>query len=74
MIKIYQLTRRAALVTVSVAVASAFSRLAVAQPKESIVMGWPVDPQTWDPNTRTTKALQSLYKMVFNQPIDQAPD
>ena len=37
-------------------------------------MGWPVDPQTWDPNTRTTKALQSLYKMVFNQPIDQAPD
>jgi dipeptide transport system substrate-binding protein len=74
MTKIYQLTRRAALVTASAAVASTFSRLAVARPKESIVMGWPVDPQTWDPNTRTTKALQSLYKMVFNQPIDQAPD
>src|SRR5262249_38096209 len=74
MTKNYQLTRRAALVTAGAAVASTFSRSAVAQPKESIVMGWPVDPQTWDPNTRTTKALQSLYKMVFNQPIDQAPD
>ena len=74
MTKFHQLTRRAALAAAGAAVASTFARMAVAQPKDSLVMGWPVDPQTWDPNTRTTKALQSLYKMVFNQPIDQAPD
>lgn len=42
--------------------------------KDSLVMTWPVDPQTWDPNRRTNPGLQSLYKMIFDQPLTQAPD
>lgn len=29
---------------------------------------------TWDPNARALAAVQSLYKCVFDQPLDQAPD
>ena len=42
--------------------------------KDSVVIAWPVDPQTWDPNRRTNPALQSLFKMVYDQPLMQAPD
>ena len=30
--------------------------------------------QTWDPNRRTNPALQSLFKMVYDQPLTQTPD
>ena len=46
----------------------------MAQGKESLVMTWPVDPQTWDPNRRTNPGIQSIYKMLFDQPITQGPD
>jgi len=42
--------------------------------KDSVVIAWPVDPQTWDPNRRTNPGLQSIYKMVYDQPITQGPD
>jgi peptide/nickel transport system substrate-binding protein len=29
---------------------------------------------TWDPNARVLASAQSLYKCVFDSPIDQAPD
>ncbi len=46
----------------------------VAAAKDSVVIAWPVDPQTWDPNRRTNPALQSLFKMVYDQPLTQTPD
>ncbi len=46
----------------------------LAQTKDSLVMGWPVDPPTWDPIKRTNPGIQSMYKMVFDQPVTQTPD
>ena len=54
--------------------ATALPDLAWAQAKDSLVMGWPVDPPTWDPIKRTNPGIQSLYKMVFDQPLTQTPD
>ena len=42
--------------------------------KDSVVIAWPIDPQTWDPNRRTNPGLQSIFKMVYDQLIMQAPD
>ena len=57
---------------VAVAAAPPLSQAEAA--KEGVVIAWPVDPQTWDPNRRTNPALQSLFKMVYDQLIMQAPD
>ena len=68
-------TRRAALgALAAVASLAAATPGAVAQTKDSLVMTWPVDPQTWDPNRRTNPGIQSIYKMIFDQPLTQAPD
>lgn len=76
MTNLTHVTRRSALALTGGAMATIASgtQRVFAQSKDSIVIAWPVDPQTWDPDLRTAKALQSLYKMVFSQPIDQAPD
>lgn len=42
--------------------------------KDSVVIAWQVDPQSWDPNRRTNPGLQSIYKMVYDQLLTQAPD
>lgn len=42
--------------------------------KDSVVIAWPIDPQTWDPNRRTNPGLQSIFKMVYDQLLTQAPD
>ncbi len=42
--------------------------------KDSVVIAWQADPQTWDPMRRTNPGLQSIYKMIFDQPMTQAPD
>lgn len=42
--------------------------------KDSVVIAWQADPQTWDPMRRTNPGLQSIYKMVFDQPMTQGPD
>ena len=42
--------------------------------KDSVVIAWQIDPQSWDPNRRTNPGLQSIYKMVYDQLIMQAPD
>jgi peptide/nickel transport system substrate-binding protein len=69
-------TRRA-----SGAVAVALAAVALALPasiakaqSDRVVIAWQVDPQTWDPNRRTNPGLQSLYKMIFDQPLTQGPD
>lgn len=67
-------TARMAVVGAVAAVAFALpSKTAFAQ-KDRVVIAWQVDPQTWDPNRRTNPGLQSIYKMVFDQPLTQGPD
>ncbi len=46
---------------------------AFAQDKDSVTIGWPVDVPAWDPNQRLTPEVQSIYKLVFDQPLSQSP-
>jgi peptide/nickel transport system substrate-binding protein len=57
----------------SAAAVSAFLRdLAVAQAgKDTVTIGWPTDVASWDPNQRFTPDAQPIFKLVFDQPIDQ---
>jgi peptide/nickel transport system substrate-binding protein len=41
---------------------------------ENVTVGWPSDVPSWDPNQRFVPDAQSLFKLVFDQPLDQAPD
>ncbi len=40
---------------------------------DSATIGWPSDVPAWDPNQRFVPDAQSLYKMVFDQPLNQDP-
>ncbi len=46
---------------------------ALAEGKDSVTIGWPSDVTGWDPNQRFTPDAQAIYKMVFDQPLDQDP-
>ncbi len=48
--------------------------LAQAAQRGQLTLAFPSDVPTWDPNARTLAAVQSLYKLVFDQPLGQAPD
>lgn len=39
-----------------------------------LTLAYPADVPTWDPNARSLAPVQSIYKMVFDQPIGQGPD
>ena len=41
---------------------------------DKVTIGWPSDIPSWDPEQRTVPDAQPIYKMVFDQPLDQAPD
>jgi peptide/nickel transport system substrate-binding protein len=41
---------------------------------EEVKIGWPSDIPTWDPVERTVPDAQPIFKLVFDQPLDQAPD
>ena len=41
---------------------------------DSVIIGWPSDVATWDPNQRFTPDAQSIFKAVYDQPLDQNPD
>ncbi len=58
------------------AAAGAFAGVDIAwsAEKDEVTIGWPADVPTWDPNERTVPDAQPIYKLVFDQPIDQAPD
>ena len=55
-------------------IALAKSGVVLAAEKDSVTIGWPSDVPSWDPNLRFTPDAQSLFKMVYDQPLDQAPD
>ena len=40
---------------------------------DGVTIGWPSDVTSWDPNQRFTPDAQGLFKMVFDQPLDQDP-
>jgi peptide/nickel transport system substrate-binding protein len=69
------MTRRSFVATTAAgAAALSLPAQVLAQGKDSLVMGWPIDPPTWDPIKRTNPGIQAIYKMVFDQPVTQAPD
>lgn len=47
---------------------------AFAEAKDSVTIGWPSDVPSWDPNLRMAPDPQSIYKMVYDQPLNQEPD
>jgi peptide/nickel transport system substrate-binding protein len=55
------------------AAALADSRMARAEDADSVVIGWPSDVPSWDPNQRFTPDAQPVFKLVFDQPLDQNP-
>ncbi|MEN3148528.1 ABC transporter substrate-binding protein [Neorhizobium sp. IRAMC:178] len=50
------------------------ANFAFAQGTDSVTIGWPSDVPSWDPNLRFVPDAQPLFKMVFDQPLDQSPD
>ena len=40
---------------------------------DAATIGWPSDVPSWDPNRRFTPDAQPIFKLVFDQPIDQDP-
>jgi peptide/nickel transport system substrate-binding protein len=44
---------------------------AAAQVRDGARIGWPSDVPSWDPQRRFVPDAQPLYKMVFDQPLDQ---
>lgn len=42
--------------------------------KDSVTIGWPSDVPSWDPNLRVQPDPQSIFKMVYDQPLNQTPD
>lgn len=47
------------------------SRFAFAQTADTLTIGWPSDVPSWDPNQRFTPDAQPIFKLVFDQPLDQ---
>jgi peptide/nickel transport system substrate-binding protein len=45
--------------------------VAFAQAKDTVTIGWPSDVPSWDPNQRFTPDAQPIFKLVFDQPLDQ---
>lgn len=53
---------------------AAFNLPAWAQGRTSISIAFPTDVPTWDPNARVLVSAQSLYKCIFDSPLDQTAD
>src|SRR5947209_15480037 len=45
---------------------------ALAQNKDAVTIGWPTDVPSWDPNQRFVPDAQPIFKLVFDQPLDQS--
>src|SRR5262245_33456650 len=40
---------------------------------DTVTLGWPNDVVSWDPNQRFQPDAQPIFKLVFDQPINQDP-
>jgi len=45
--------------------------VARAESKDAVTIGWPTDVPSWDPNQRFNPDAQAIFKLVFDQPLDQ---
>lgn len=66
------LSRRSLLHTATAAGLLAAPGLARAE-GDAATIGWNSDVPSWDPNQRFTPDAQSIFKAVFDQPLDQDP-
>ena len=66
------LRRRTFLQMMAAAIAVRSNVVAAAQ-ADAVTIGWPNDIPSWDPNQRFTPDAQPVFKMVFDQPLDQNP-
>jgi peptide/nickel transport system substrate-binding protein len=73
-----ELSRRTVVKALGIGAASAQvilrSGIVFAADQDLVTIGWPNDVPSWDPEQRTVPDAQPIYKMVFDQPLDQAPD
>src|SRR5712691_9753214 len=46
---------------------------ALAQASDAVALGWPADVPSWDPNQRFVPDAQPIFKLVFDQPVNQDP-
>src|SRR5205807_266322 len=73
MIMIFRIDRRAAIKLGLGTAGSAFiGTHAIAQDKDTVTIGWPSDVPSWDPNQRFVPDAQPIFKLVFDQPLDQS--
>jgi peptide/nickel transport system substrate-binding protein len=54
-----------------VAAASTAQAQAQGQASDAVTIGWPSDVPAWDPNQRFVPDAQPIFKMVYDQPLDQ---
>jgi peptide/nickel transport system substrate-binding protein len=47
-------------------------RRVAAQANDAVAIGWPSDVPSWDPNQRFTPDAQPIFKLVFDQPLEQS--
>ena len=73
-----EISRRALCQALGIGVAGAGiflrSGIVLAADSDKVTIGWPTDVPSWDPEQRTVPDAQPIYKLVFDQPLDQAPD
>src|SRR4030095_17147216 len=68
----FELDRRTALMLgLGVGASILVRHVAFAQAKDAVTIGWPSDVPSWDPNQRFTPDAQPIFKLVFDQPLDQ---
>jgi peptide/nickel transport system substrate-binding protein len=67
-----KLSRRSLLHTAAAGALAGAVPAQAAEP-DGATIGWPSDVTSWDPNQRFTPDAQGIFKMVFDQPLDQDP-
>jgi peptide/nickel transport system substrate-binding protein len=69
---VVELSRRTMLHTMAASALAGSLPLHAAE-ADGVTIGWPSDVTSWDPNQRFTPDAQPIFKMVFDQPLDQDP-
>jgi peptide/nickel transport system substrate-binding protein len=64
--------RRTLLQGAALGLAAGMLPASAAEP-DGVSIGWPSDVPSWDPNLRFAPDAQPIYKMVFDQPLNQDP-
>jgi peptide/nickel transport system substrate-binding protein len=68
-----ELSRRGLMAVLAAAGLPALASAQTVAGADGATIGWPSDVPSWDPNVRFVPDAQPLFKMVFDQPLDQDP-